>query len=86
MKKGVVHAATLFSFLRVDIGKKCDIIILVGINRSKPLREGAESVGFSPDRLYVVKSFKEAMGIYGKLADKHTVVLLENDLPDNYLN
>ena len=24
--------------------------------------------------------------IYGKIADKNTVVLLENDLPDNYLN
>ena len=38
------------------------------------------------DNLYVVKSFKEAMEIYSKIADKNTVVLLENDLPDNYLN
>lgn len=72
--------------LGVEAAKKCDIIILVGINRSKPLKEGAESVGFNPDNLYVVKSFKEAMEIYGKIADKDTVVLLENDLPDNYLN
>lgn len=72
--------------LGLEAAKKCDIIILVGLNRSKPLREGAESVGFSPDRLYVVKSFKEAMGVYSKIADKNTVVLLENDLPDNYLN
>ena len=72
--------------LGLEAAKKCDIIILVGLNRSKPLREGAESAGFNPDNLYVVKSFKEAMEIYGKLADKNTVVLLENDLPDNYLN
>ena len=72
--------------LGVEAVKKCDIIILVGLNRSKPLRDGVESVGFNPDNLYVVKSFKEAMEIYGKIADKNTVVLLENDLPDNYLN
>lgn len=72
--------------LGLEAAKKCDIIILVGINRSKPLREGAESAGFNPDNLYVVKSFKEAMDVYGRLADKNTVVLLENDLPDNYLN
>ncbi|MGN0450947.1 MAG: Mur ligase family protein [Acutalibacteraceae bacterium] len=72
--------------LGVEAAKKCDIIILVGLNRSKPLREGAESAGFKPESLYVVKSFKEAMGVYGKIADKNTVVLLENDLPDNYLN
>lgn len=72
--------------LGLEAAKKCDIIILVGLNRSKPLREGAESVGFSPEKLFVVKSFKEAMGVYGEIADKNTVVLLENDLPDNYLN
>ena len=72
--------------LGVEAAKKCDIIILVGLNRSKPLKEGAESVDFNPNNLYVVKSFKEAMGVYGKIADKNTVVLLENDLPDNYLN
>ena len=67
-------------------GKLCDIIILVGINRSKPLREGAESIGFSADNLYTVSSFKEAMEIYSSFADGNTAVLLENDLPDNYLN
>ena len=72
--------------LGLEAAKKCDIIILVGLNRSKPLRDGAESVAFNPDNLYVVKSFKEAMEIYSKIADKNTVVLLENDLPDNYLN
>lgn len=72
--------------LGVEAAKLCDIIILVGLNRSKPLKDGAESVSFPSDKLFVVSSFKEAMEIYGGLADKNTVVLLENDLPDNYLN
>ena len=72
--------------LGVEAAKKCDIIILVGINRSKPLQDGINSTDFNKDNLYVVPSFKIAMDTYGKFADSNTVVLLENDLPDNYLN
>jgi len=66
--------------------EKCDVIILVGKNRSKPLADGVKSTDFDDKNLYTASSFKEAMEIYGKFADNNTVVLLENDLPDNYLN
>lgn len=72
--------------LGLEAAKICDIIIFVGINRSAPLKEGAMSQNFPEDKLFVAASFKEAMAIYGGFADKNTVVLLENDLPDNYLN
>ena len=72
--------------LGLEAAKVCDIIILVGKNRSKPLRDGVLSTDFNPDNLYVVSSFKEAMEIYTQIADSRNVVLLENDLPDNYLN
>lgn len=66
--------------------KVCDKIIFVGENRSKPLKEGALEQGFNEENLFVAKSFLEAMEIYKTFADSNTVVLLENDLPDNYLN
>lgn len=72
--------------LGLEAAKICDIIIFVGINRSAPLKEGAMSQHFPEDKLFVAASFKEAMEIYSGFADKNTVVLLENDLPDNYLN
>ena len=72
--------------LGLEAAKICDIIIFVGINRSAPLKEGAMSQHFPKDKLFVAASFKEAMEIYSGFADKNTVVLLENDLPDNYLN
>ena len=37
------------------------------------------------DNMYIAASFKDAMEIYSGFADENTVVLLENDLPDNYL-
>ncbi len=66
-------------------GEVCDVIILVGLTRSKPIKEGVESTDFNTESLYTAASFKEAMKLYSGLADKNTVVLLENDLPDNYL-
>ena len=64
----------------------CDIIILVGKNRSVPLKNGVSDIGFKMENLYIVSSFKEAMDIYLPIADKNSILLIENDLPDNYLN
>ena len=72
--------------LGLEAAKYCDIIILVGQNRSKPMTDALNTTDFNKDNVYVVSSFKEAMEIYTPLADKNSVVLLENDLPDNYLN
>lgn len=72
--------------LGAEAAKYCDEIILVGKTRSKPLRLGAESQGFASERLHTVSSFREAMEIYSPSADKNSVLLIENDLPDNYLD
>ena len=72
--------------LGAEAARHCDEIIFVGKNRSKPLVEGALSEGYDEDRIHVVSSFAEAMSIYAPTADRNSVVLLENDLPDNYLN
>ena len=71
--------------LGVAAAKVCDKLIFVGKKRSEPLVAGANEVGFNPDNMYVASSFMEAMEIYSSFADSNTVVLLENDLPDNYL-
>lgn len=63
----------------------CDIVILVGKKRSQPLADGINETEFNQNNLYIAASFKEAMEIYSRFADRNTVVLLENDLPDNYL-
>ena len=65
--------------------KVCDKIIFVGKKRSEPLVEGAKEAGYNTDNMYIAASFMEAMEIYSSFADGNTVVLLENDLPDNYL-
>lgn len=72
--------------LGLEAAKMCDIIILVGKNRSKPMADAVNTTDFPKSKLFVAASFSEAMGIYSQFADSNTVLLIENDLPDNYLN
>lgn len=72
--------------LGLECAKICDIIIFVGKNRSKPLVDAVNTTDFNKENMFVASSFMEASGIYSRFADKNTVVLIENDLPDNYLN
>ena len=72
--------------LGLETADKCDIIIFVGINRSKPMVDAVNTTGFDKSKMFVAASFKEAMEIYSQFADNNTVLLIENDLPDNYLN
>jgi UDP-N-acetylmuramoyl-tripeptide--D-alanyl-D-alanine ligase len=69
-----------------EAAKHCDIIILVGKNRSKPIADGVKSTDFDTDNLYIVSSFFEAKELFSKMCDQNTAILFENDLPDNYLN
>lgn len=65
-----------------------DIIILVGEKQAEPIAAGVRSKGFSEDKLHIVKTIGDAFTLLDKIAyeqEKKPVVLLENDLPDNYL-
>lgn len=63
-----------------------DIIILVGKRRAIPMSNAIKTTAFNLNNLYVVSSFKEALEICSEFANADTAVLIENDLPDNYLN
>ena len=63
----------------------CDFIILVGTKRTQPIKEGILEAGFDKGKLFVKETFAEASKLmYEMEAGKEKVILLENDLPDNY--
>lgn len=63
----------------------CDFIALVGAAQTKPIYEGACAAGFAAERIFVEDTLQGAMEkIYGIRTDLRKIVLLENDLPDNY--
>lgn len=71
--------------LGLAAAKICDTIILVGKNRAKPMLDAISSTDFNAEAVYTVSSFAEAVSVLQQFADSHTAVLVENDLPDNYL-
>ena len=71
--------------LGLETARECDIIIFVGEKRSKPMTDAVNTTDFDKKNMFVAASFREAMDIYSRFADSNTVLLIENDLPDNYL-
>ena len=71
-----------------ELGKyaayNCDYAVLVGIKRSVPLKEGLMASDFNENNIIVVKNLKEALLKMKQIAIPDSVVLFENDLPDNY--
>lgn len=70
--------------LGAKAAENCDIVILVGKNRAIPMKDAIEKTDFKKENLYIANSFADAMKILQGITDKNTVVLFENDLPDNY--
>ena len=68
----------------VQAAKVCDHVILVGRKQTLPIARGLEESGF--DAVTVTGTVQEAMRAAGELGGGNggTVVLLSNDLPDNY--
>ena len=63
----------------------CDYIILVGQKNSADIERGALGAGFDKEKIFTKSSFKEASALMYEIdAGKEKVILLENDLPDNY--
>jgi UDP-N-acetylmuramoyl-tripeptide--D-alanyl-D-alanine ligase len=63
----------------------CDHVYLVGENQTKPILHGLISAGFDESRIFIVNHVKEAINAaYALKTERQKVLLLENDLPDNY--
>ena len=65
--------------------KHSDFIILVGEKQAGPLLDGVKEAKYPESQTMVAKNLDEAIKKMYELMDSDTVVLLENDLPDNYL-
>lgn len=65
-----------------QIADSADEVILVGENKTKPIKEGLEEKQFNLKKIHVINDVLEAFPLVEKLKQKETYVLLENDLPD----
>lgn len=69
-----------------DISAVCDYAVLVGEKQTKSIHKGILDSGYAEDKVFVAANLNEALGFVNGLPDtgKRKIVLLENDLPDNY--
>ena len=68
-----------------EAAKACDHIVLVGKAQTVPIYNGIKEAGYDMDNVFVADSLGEALDhVRAYQTDKKKIVLLENDLPDNY--
>jgi UDP-N-acetylmuramoyl-tripeptide--D-alanyl-D-alanine ligase len=62
----------------------CDYVVLVGVERTKPLVAGLRAKNFPPEKIRVVRDLNGATIILPSIVTPGDTVLFENDLPDLY--
>lgn len=68
-----------------EAAKVCDYIALVGKKQTEPIFEGIQNADFDMSHVFVCDTLGEALEkVRSIVTDKKRIVLLENDLPDNY--
>ena len=68
-----------------EAAKVCDFIVLVGRKQTAPIYNGIKAAGFDMKKVFVANTLNNALAKVQQIStDKKKIVLLENDLPDNY--
>lgn len=68
-----------------EAAEVCDYIVLVGKAQTVPIYNGIKDKGYDMSRVYVADSLGDGLAkVQAYQTDKKKIVLLENDLPDNY--
>jgi UDP-N-acetylmuramoyl-tripeptide--D-alanyl-D-alanine ligase len=85
---GMVELGALEAQLNEELGAKaaevCDHVILVGVERTKPLVAGLRRKNFPQEKIRVVRDLKGATIVLPTIVAAGDTVLFENDLPDQY--
>lgn len=86
---GMVELGEREAELNREFGRQtaavCDFVCLVGAERTKPIYSGLLDAGFDEHNILTFKSFTAAMNHARTINSQgQKVVLIENDLPDNY--
>ena len=69
-----------------NAAKVCDYVVLVGKKQAVPIKAGLLDEKYDENKIFVASTINEALAHVYSLANhgKKKVILLENDLPDNY--
>jgi UDP-N-acetylmuramoyl-tripeptide--D-alanyl-D-alanine ligase len=86
---GIVDLGEKAFEINKELGKSaassCDFAILVGEKQAEPIYKGLKEEKYPEEKIFIAKNLEEALAKMNKIMDSTSVILLENDLPDNYL-
>ena len=86
---GIVELGDKAEEINKELGRNAaessDFIILVGEEQAKPIYKGIKEKGYSNDKIFIAKNLDEGLAKMNEIMTANSVILLENDLPDNYL-
>ncbi len=86
---GMVELGAKQTELNYEFGTEaagvCDYIVLVGKSQTEPIYKGIIDSGYPAEQVYTADNLNEALEkVRAYKTDRKKIVLLENDLPDNY--
>jgi UDP-N-acetylmuramoyl-tripeptide--D-alanyl-D-alanine ligase len=70
--------------LGVAIADAATDVALIGKDRTAPIYDGLVAKNFSQENIHIFESFKDAQNWYLQTFGQDAVILILNDLPDNY--
>lgn len=86
---GIVELGDKAKEINRELGRKAaecaDYVILVGKEQTEPILTGLKDRHYPEGQTYVAVNLNDALNQMNKISGNNTVILLENDLPDNYL-
>ena len=86
---GMVDFGTESEKYNTEFGKRAancaDFVILVGKKQAEPIKKGLVEEKYPEDKIYVAENLQDAIKKWNEFDASNSVILLENDLPDNYL-
>ena len=86
---GIVELGDKTEEINREFGRKAaecaDYVILVGKEQTKPIFTGLKDRHYPENQTYIAENLNDALMQMNKITGSNTVILLENDLPDNYL-
>lgn len=86
---GIVELGDKSKSINQELGREAagsaDYIILVGAEQAVPIYAGIKEMNYPENKIYIAKNLEEALRKMNEIITNDSVILLENDLPDNYL-
>lgn len=88
MTPGMIELGSMDHEIHFNFGQQisevCDYVILIGENKTASIVKGLEASGYNMEQVFIMRNVYEGFKQIRAIAKKGDVILIENDLPDNF--